>query len=451
MKRLVFIDLLAWRKSLIRTPLLLRGARQVGKTHTVRELGKTFHNFVEINFEKTPDLIKLFEHDLDPIRITRELSILVNQKIEPGKTLLFLDEIQEAPRAIIALRYFYEEIPSLHVIAAGSLVDFAVEQVGIPVGRVSFLYMYPMSFMEYLHAKGFQDLAIEILNHHSSIPINEAIHKKAIRLLGEYIAIGGMPQALHQWIMHENIHLCTDVLNAIKNAYEQDFSKYAKKHQIKYVELLFKQIPRLICQHFKYSLISDYRKRELEPSLHLLEKAGVVHQIVQNNGQGIPLGAQADLGKFKLIMHDIGLNQAILGLHLKDWIISPKTTLVNQGSITESFVGQEFLAYANPTDKQKLSYWHREKRGSNAEIDYLITHTQSVIPVEVKSGHGGSLQSMRLFLQSHPHTPYGIRFSIHNYSVFDNIHSYPLYAIAATLDNRERILEFLQTPESNVS
>ncbi|MFO1257969.1 MAG: AAA family ATPase [Gammaproteobacteria bacterium] len=451
MKRLIFIDLLAWRNSPTRTPVLLRGARQVGKTHAVRQLGKTFHSFVEINFEKTPDLIKLFDHDLDPIRIIRELSILINKKIEPGKTLLFLDEIQEAPKAITALRYFYEEIPNLHVIAAGSLVDFAIEQVGIPVGRISFLYLYPMSFIEYLHAKGFQNLAIEILNHQPSNPINEAIHKKAIRLLGEYIAIGGMPQAVHQWIMHENLHFCTDVLNTIKNAYEQDFSKYAKRHQIKYVELLFKQIPGIICQHFKYSMITDYRKRELEPSLHLLEKAGIVHQIIQSHGQGIPLGAQADLGKFKLIMHDVGLNQAILGIQPKDWIVSPTTALFNQGNITESFVGQEFLAYANPTDKQKLYYWHREKRGSNAEIDYLITHAQNVIPVEVKSGHGGSLQSMRLFLQSHPHTPYGIRFSIHNYSIFDNIHSYPVYAIAATLDNRKRILKFLQTAENNVS
>lgn len=151
MKRLLFNDLLDWCKSSDRMPLLLRGARQVGKTHLVRQLGKQFEYFAEINFEKKPELAKIFEYDLEPRRIIREIFLALNIKIEGGKTLLFLDEVQEAPKVIIALRYFYEELPELHVIAAGSLVDFAIEQVGVPVGRISFLYMYPMSFIEFLN------------------------------------------------------------------------------------------------------------------------------------------------------------------------------------------------------------------------------------------------------------------------------------------------------------
>lgn len=443
-KRLLFNDLLNWCKSSDRMPLLLRGARQVGKTHLIRQLGKQFEYFAEINFEKKPELAKIFDYDLDPRRIIREIFLALNIKIEGGKTLLFLDEVQEAPKVIIALRYFYEELPELHVIAAGSLVDFAIEQVGVPVGRISFLYMYPMSFIEYLAAKGYTNLAIEIVNHKPNELINEAIHNQILRVLGEYMAIGGMPKAVHQWINNQDIRACESVLKNIKNAYQQDFEKYAKKHQIKYLDLLFKKIPSLVCQHFNYTnLETAFRKRELEPSLYLLEKAGIVYQIIHSHGNGIPLGAETDFSKFKLIMLDVGLTQAILGLELKDWFIEPANSFINKGNLSEGFVGQELLAYSDPSDKQNLYYWHRQSRASNAEVDYLITHNQKIISVEVKSGHGAGLQSMRLFLQSHPNSPYGIRFSIYNYSITDNIQSYPLYAVAGVVNHKERLLEFL--------
>lgn len=444
MKRQLLIELTHWQSSSTRKPLLLRGARQVGKTHIVRQLGKNFEKYVEINFEKNPDLKIIFEHDLDPIRIIKELSIVLKTKIEPGNTLLFIDEIQEAPKAIIALRYFYEDLPQLHVIAAGSLVDFAIDQVGVPVGRLEFLYMYPLSFIEYLAARGYHDLALSIINHTPTKAINEAIHNQALKLLGEYMAIGGMPEAVNQWIQQQDIELCSTILKNIKNAYEQDFSKYAKKHEIKYIDLLFKQIPSMICQHFTFSNLSThYRKRELEPSLHLLEKAGIINQVFKSVGGGIPLGAQADFNKFKLTMLDIGLNQSILGLELKDWFIEPAAALSNKGNMTESFVGQELLAYSSASDKHKLYYWQRAQRSSQAEIDYLVVSGQTVLPIEVKSGHGGGLQSIRLFLDTHTQSPHGIRFSIHNYSIFDKIHSYPLYAVAGIIDNKNKIIEFL--------
>ena len=444
MKRIVEQELHKWRSSKQRQPILLRGARQVGKTHAVRKLGQKFDSFVEINLEKNPELIKIFEYNLDPFRISRELSLALQQPITPGETLLFIDEIQEHPRAIIALRYFYEEMPELHVIAAGSLVDFAIEQVGVPVGRIQFLYLYPVSFIEYLCAKGANLLAREIIQHEPSVPINEAIHQKALRLLGEYIAIGGMPKALTSLIENQDIDASDEALKSIKISYEQDFSKYAKKHQIKYVELLFKKVPELICKPFNYVMLeSAYRKRELEPALYLLEKAGLVYFVRHSRGNGIPIGAELGSDKFKLITLDIGLNQSILDHDLKDWFIEPEVALINKGGITESYVGQELLAYSSSLDKADLHYWQRESRGSTAEVDYLISHDRKVIPVEVKSGKGSTLYSMHLFLKSHKNSPYGIRFSIHNYSVFDNIHSYPLYAVAAITQDKQALLDFV--------
>jgi predicted AAA+ superfamily ATPase len=446
MKRLIYFDLVRWRDSTQRKPLLLRGARQVGKTHVVRQLGQTFKYFVEINFEKTPELKKIFEFDLDPVRIIREIAIALNAIITPLETLLFIDEMQEMPRSVIALRYFYEEMPDLHVIGAGSLIDFAIEQVGVPVGRISFLYMYPMSFIEYLCANNNKLLAQEIIRHKPHEELVNPIHIKALRLLGEYIAIGGMPKVVHEWILNHRFQSCREILRDIKSAYEQDFSKYAKKNQIKYVELLFKNIPRLICQPFKYTHIeSDYKKRELEPALWLLEKAGIIHQVLWTSANGIPLGAEVNLHKFKLLMLDVGLNQILLGLHLKEWFIDPIPAFINKGSLVENLMGQELLAYSNPTDKQHLYYWSKEAKGSNAEIDYIISEERHIIPVEVKSGHGATLQSMRVFLKSHSHSDYGIRFSTHNYSIHDNIHSYPLYAVSGMTQNKERLMALIES------
>jgi hypothetical protein len=186
-----------------------------------------------------------------------------------------------------------------------------------------------------------------------------------------------------------------------------------------------------------------YRKRELAPAINLLEKAGIVHRIYHSNAKGLPLGADLSFESFKIITLDIGLNQNILGLDFQDWLLDPAKTMVNKGNIAEAFVGQEILAYSDPNFKKQLHYWQREARGSHAEIDYLSVFQQQIIPVEVKSGRGSSLQSMRLFLESYPSSPYGIRFSTHNFSSFDSIHSYPLYAVANCFGNKKRLVQFL--------
>lgn len=431
MKRLADYYLQEWKNSPYRKPLLLRGARQVGKTYLARTFGKQFDNFVEINFESDKEVHSIFSKDLNPERIIRDLSLIVNKPIIPSKTLLFFDEIQTIPEALTALRYFYEKLPEQHIIAAGSLLDFTTQLVGIPVGRVASLYVYPLSFFEFLCACKHTLLAQELLTNIIENPISSPVHKKLLSLLGEYLAIGGMPEAVARWRETRDPRPCIEVHQALIDTYRQDFNKYAQKFQIKYLEILFNAIPRQLGTKFKYSAIEgEYRKRELSPCIDLLTTAGIVHKVIRSAGNGIPLGAEVDPDDFKINFLDVGLTQTILGQQLKSWFLDPEQTFINKGAVVESFVGQEFLAYTSAFRKEGLFYWRRNTPGSEAEIDYLINHNNKVVPIEVKSGTGSSLKSMQMFLESHHTSPHGIRFSTQNYSVYNAIHSYPLYALA---------------------
>jgi uncharacterized protein len=437
MKRLVDYYLHSWKADPYRMPLLLRGARQIGKTFSVRNLGKSFSEFVEINLEEAPEVHVVFEKNLDPERMIAELSAIIKKPINPGTTLLFIDEIQIVPRAITALRYFYEKMPQLHVIAAGSLLDFAIEEVGIPVGRVQSLYMFPLSFIEFIAALGYTELIKEIITHDPQIVMSESLHDKALSLLGDYCALGGMPRAVQLWQETKNPLNCAKIQSTILDTYRQDFGKYTKNMQIKYVELIFNYIPVQLGRKFKYSLIEgDYRKRELSPALDLLVTAGVAHKTLYSAGQGMPLGAHSDLQDYKVIFLDVALGQQLLGLDVAGWFANPLAEFVNKGSVVEALVGQEMLAYDDPYIKKNLYYWHRDARGSEAEIDYLLAVSHTIIPVEVKSGPGSTLRSMHSFLESHSASPYGIRFSTQNYCTFQNIKSLPLYAIVQVMNEK---------------
>lgn len=443
MKRTIDYFLLEWKKRASRKPLLLRGARQVGKTHAARTLGATFPTFIEINLETNDSARALFEADLDVERIILQLSEISKSPIKPGSTLLFIDEIQQVPKAIIALRYFYELMPDLHVIAAGSLLDFAIEQVGIPVGRVSSLYVYPMSFLEFLVAIDKKGWAQAIMRQSPTDTIgNEALHKNLLDLVGVYIAIGGMPAAIKEWIRANSSRDVKIVHSDLLDTYKQDFGRYSKHHQMKYLNLIFLKAMEQLGRKFMYSRVGEYQKRELAPALELLEKAGMYIPVIRSAGQGIPIGAQADLDVFKIIALDVGLSQALLNLDLTSWFVEPLTAFVNKGEIIEAFVGQEILAYSDPISKQGLYYWHRESRGSEAEVDYLVQLKEDVVPIEVKSGASKRIKSMHIFLESHPKSSYGIRFWTDIYSIEKNIHSYPLYAVAKPLiDNNEFVRE----------
>ena len=426
MKRLIYQELKMWKGSLGRKSLVLRGARQVGKTFAVRQFGSSYEDFYEVNLEKRPELHTVFTQNLDPVRILRELSIDRGTPICPGKTLLFLDEIQACPQAILALRYFYEEMSSLHVIGAGSLLEFAIEQVGIPVGRVQSLTVYPMSFAEFLVAKGCE-LTLKAIYEKTSF--SEVIHDKIIKNLAEYFVVGGLPEVVFTWINTGQLSEVQNTLRAIISAYKQDFEKYAKKTQLKYLNLLLQHVPLQMGEKFKFQGIGEYRKRELAPCLALLEKAHIIHMIYHSSGQGIPLGAQVDLEKYKVVCFDVAVTQQLLGLDLKEWFLRPKNAFVNQGKLVESFVGQEMAAYASPHMRNDLYYWHNEMKGSEAEVDYLTTLQGEIIPLEVKAGKGSTLKSLHSFLASHLKSSYGVKLSVADRSQFEKIKEIPLYAI----------------------
>ena len=442
MKRLIDQELREWKESKGRKSLLLRGARQVGKTFSVRQLGKTYTDFYEINFEKRTELHTIFERNLDPVRILRDLSVDRGVPIRPGEALLFFDEIQVCPQAMLSLRYFYEEMPELHIIGAGSLLEFAIEQIGLPVGRVQTLTIFPMSFAEFLVAKG-QKLLLEAILDQKAF--SKVVHDNAVRLLSEYFAVGGLPEIVANWVSSGQPLDIKEKLEALVSTYRQDFGKYAKKTQLKYLNLLLQHIPLQIGKKFKFQGIGEYRKRELAPCLELMEKAHIIHMVYHSSGQGIPLGAQADLEKYKVILFDIAVTQQLLGLDLRGWFLKPDEEFVNQGALVEEFIGQEMIAYASPGMRHSPFYWQREARGSEAEIDYLSTLNGEVIPIEVKAGKGSTLKSLHSFLSSHPKSPYGIKISLAERSTYEKVISLPLYAAFEIVEGgRERVQSLLR-------
>jgi hypothetical protein len=229
------------------------------------------------------------------------------------------------------------------------------------------------------------------------------------------------------------------VLAALADNYRNDFAKYAGRHQIKYVDLLFREAASMQGRRFVYAHVpGEHRARELAPALDLLEKAGVLHRVLQSPGSGCPLRAGARPDRFKIVFLDVGLTQALLGLDTAELILDPATAITHRGAIAEAFVGQEMIAYASPWAGRELFYWHREARGSSAEVDYLFEESGKVIPIEVKSGERGRLTSMRLFLEKNrTMSPFGIRFSLHPFSIVDDLHSWPLYAVAGLFAKSE--------------
>lgn len=435
MKRLIDYHLQEWKQHPGRKALLLRGARQVGKTYSVRSFGQSFDELVEINLERNPEFAEVFRANLDPRRILRDLRLLTGKRLLPGTSLLFIDEIQQHPAAIVALRYLYEETPDLHVIAAGSLLEFALDQVGIPAGRVASLQMYPLSFLEFLVAREDRSLAEYLLDPAPRPAASGAVHDRLLGLVGEFLVVGGLPEVASTWIEHEAPDRCSDILDDIATAYRQDFAKYARRFQIKYVDLVFGEVPALMGRKFTYnSLPGSWKARELAPALDLLCQAAVVHKVTHSSGNGVPLRAECDPRRFKTLLLDVGLAQRIMGADVRPWILNPEAAIRNAGGVAEAFVGQELLAYSRPRAKAELFHWHREARSSNAEVDYLLVQENRVIPVEVKSGTTGRLRSLRLFLdEKSGNAPYGIRFSGQPESTHADLRSYPLYAVPRVL------------------
>lgn len=428
-------ELNAWKQHPLRKPLVLRGARQVGKTWLVREFAKSFQSMVEINFEVIPAAGELFAGSLESAELLPKLSLLAEEKIIPGKTLLFLDEIQECERALLALRYFKEECPELHVIAAGSLLDFILNRVGMPVGRVQFLYLYPLSFNEFLISMGKNNLASYAEENFLTNTIESIFHEQLIDHVRTYMWLGGMPAVVDAWNKTKDVKLCQELQDEIIIAYQQDFNKYMKKNNIEYATTILSSIPMQLGDKFKYSKTSQEIKSYLiKNTLDLLETAGIVYRCYHSSAQGQPFKATQNNQHFKIFLFDIGLAQRILGLDLSKWILTP-IEVRHMGAIAEQFVAQEYIAHSAIKRPPELHYWHREAKSSNAEVDFVFLQDGNIIPVEVKSGTTGSLKSMQIFLEAHEKTPYGVKvseqpFKDKNEAKIKNI---PLYGINAWL------------------
>lgn len=430
MKRDLLNDLTRWKNSTNRVPLIIRGARQVGKSWIVKELAKTFSNFVEINFEGDKRAIPFFEGDLHIPDILTNLSLYKKQPIIAGETLLFFDEVQACPNCIQSLRFFKEQFPELHVIASGSLIDFVLDKIGMPVGRVQFLYLYPMSFGEYLTAIDRNDLREALIKNSS---LDTAFHPILLEILKNYLWVGGMPAVVDAWIKQKDAAICQEIQDRILIAYRDDFFKYAKQNQIEHINTLFDFIPTHLGKKFKFSQVDDgISAYALKKALSLLEKAGIAHICYHSSGHTYPLGAEKDKDKFKVFFLDVGLAQRMLGLNLSEWVTKP-LSLKTLGGIAEQFVAEEFIAYADNHKPISLYYWHREARSSNAEVDFLCIKNNAIIPVEIKSGTQGGMKSLHLFLETHPNTPYGLKISEGYFARQPVLAEIPLYGIESWL------------------
>lgn len=429
LKRNIDLVLSDWKTSTTRQPLLVRGARQTGKTSSVIHFGKTsFNNIVIVNFEENPEFSKCFS-SLDVFDILEKISILAGVEIIPGKTLLFLDEIQECPVAIVSLRYFYEKMPKLHVIGAGSLVEFALKSSDfrMPVGRISSIFMEPMTFFEFLDAVSHQKLRKYLETVDIQNGIDPVFHEKLSSLLRKYLIVGGMPGVVSAYAANASPEQVKILQLSILQTYQADFAKYASTSQHKYLKDVFLTAPRLTGSQCKYSHINPHvQSRYLKDALKLLTDARCLHQVFHSGGTGIPLESQVNPKKFKLLFLDAGLMQRSLGLDTKLMLDNDIMT-INRGSVSEQFIGQQLMASTNYYEERKIYFWAREKKGSNAEVDFLVHLNSEVFPVEVKSGKTGTLKSMRIFLKEHPKSPFGLRFSMHELSMHDQVLSIPLY------------------------
>lgn len=449
MKRAIDQILKQWKDSRVRQPLLIRGARQVGKTYSVNEFGGTaFKNTVSVNFEEQPELSRCFS-DFDPRGIIDRLSILTRMTISPGRTLLFLDEIQECPKAITSLRYFFEKMPKLHVIGAGSLIEFALraEDFRMPVGRVQSVYMYPMSFEEFLIAVGEERLLDYIQTVDLQTGMEQVFATRLEQLLRQYLLVGGMPGVVNAFknkvLMEELMRLQSGLIRT----YTDDFAKYASTAKHKYLKEVYSSAPQMAGRRYKYSHVNPgVEAKFLKEALGLLCDARCLSKICHASGAGIPLSATANERKFKIAFLDVGLMQNALGVQ-DSFILDNSIMQINAGGVAEQYVAQELLTCADPYSDKKLHFWAREARGSNAEVDFLIEIEGMPIPVEVKAGARGSLKSMRLFLKEYPKTPLGVRYSMHELSYFDQILSIPLYMISQT----QRLVRSLLGVKSYVS
>ena len=401
MRRYTTQYLREWLTDPRRKPLVIRGARQVGKTWLVRNLATTVNkHLIEINFELNPELHASFSSN-DPLKILRDIELKMDLNININESLLFLDEIQAFPDVLAKLRWFYELLPTLPVIVAGSLLDFALadHKFSMAVGRISYLHIEPFSFEEFLLAKGLEKLVSFLQEFKMQDEISPTIHAKLMDLFREYLVVGGMPYSISTWIETNSLLKVSEAHSALLLAYRDDFSKYAGKIPTHYLEETMTAIPQSLGKKFVFSRVNrDVKIGILKHALDLLCKARLCYKVKATAANGLPLLAEVDDKRFKVGFIDVGLVSTFLGLRLDQIEAAGDINLINQGGLSEQVVGQLLRCIEPAFIEPNNFYWCREEKSSNAEIDYILQHHSEIIPIEVKSGATGSMKSLQLFM-----------------------------------------------------
>lgn len=426
MERTLLHRLQTWKSSVHRKPMLVMGARQVGKTTLLRRFGKTaYRNVVELNFDDQPALKQLFEQDLKPERIVRDISLELNTEIIPGETLLFFDEIQECPNALNSLKYFRENANQYHVCGAGSLLGVKLLHTkGFPVGQVHFEHLYPLNFFEFLEALGQTKLKNYLLSLTVKDKINQRIHETCLEYLKYYLLIGGMPEAVYVYQETKQFDAAREVHRNILRAYDLDFVKHAPSDLVMKITECFHSITSQLAKEnkkFIYSVIRQgARARNYEAALQWLVEANLFHKVYKINKPQLPLQAYEDPQCFKVYFCDVGLLNTLANLPIKTIIHGNQLFQEFHGALTENFVAQELAPY-----HKRLQYWASENR---AEIDFILQCEESIYPLEVKSGESNHKKSLMVYRDKY-HAPLLLRASPKNLDQQPGFLNIPLYLV----------------------
>lgn len=427
MEREIINKLIKWKESKNRKPLIIHGARQVGKTYIVKEFAKKYYeNLIYVNFETNKELSSQIDESIDAKFIINKLELFYGEKITPGKTLIFFDEIQANERALTSLKYFCEDAPEYHIIAAGSLLGIAINRknYSFPVGKIQMINMYPLSFKEFLKAIGRENLIEEIKKHYeNNEKMDNTIHELCLELYRTYLIVGGMPEVVQTYLEEQKVISTIDVQAMILDSYERDMTKYADNSESNKIISAFDSIPVQLAkdnQKFQYKVISKGGTSALFGAAILwLKNSGIVNQVFKVKPQ-IPLEMYKDLASFKLYMSDVGLfvNKARYPLYQIDLKTQP--TMISMGPLTENYVANELR-----NNEYDLYYW--ESNGT-AELDFLIQKENDIIPIEVKSNVRTKSKSLNLYMNEYK-PKYAIRISEKNFGLENGIKSVPLYAV----------------------
>ncbi|NDV81840.1 ATP-binding protein [Bacteroides sp. 51] len=432
MRRELFSKLQNWKQKTNRKPLIIRGARQVGKTWLMKEFAnREYENVVYVNFESDQQLQSLFIDDFDLSRILLALQVATGVKPVPGKTLIIFDEIQEAKRALTSLKYFQENAPEYHIIAAGSLLGIALHaHTSFPVGKVEFLDLYPLTFDEYLQALG-EDALLGLLRERQW-ELVKAFKSKYVELLKQYYYVGGMPEVVAAFAQHKDFNEVREIQKQILDAYQQDFSKHAPLEVVPRIRLVWNSIPTQLAREnkkFVYGLIKQgARAKEFELALAWLMDCGLVHKVNRVTKPAMPLKAYEDFGAFKLFVSDVGLLACMAELDVKSLLENNAIFEEFKGALTEQYVLQQLIASSGLS----VYYWSSEQ--STAEIDFLIQQNGSIIPIEVKAAENLRAKSLKSFVEKF-HSTITIRTSMSDFREETWMVNIPLYAIGIYLRN----------------